>query len=223
MCTLLAQGMLRADHDDPVHKIMEQDTMNIFKLSAAAFGVLVTVLATTPDANATVIDPRERTSFNEGRTLLDASGGAASTTFSTGVDATRVIDGAVQLDIRDIRYWWKTRPGQTDYDARNEAANAWTFTLSHAGTTANLGGLAGATNDHWVRTSAFDGVTAGGDWVLTATSNYFHNAKKQIEFNLTGFFYTIAGNPGGGQVPAPATLFLILAGLAGMAGARRKV
>ena len=201
--------------------------MNWLKIGAAAFGVAVTLLAASPHANATVIDSSIRTSFNEGRTLFDASAGPASKTISTNVGADRVIEGVVQVDATDIQLWWKRRHGQSRRQARRETADAWTFTLSHAGKTVDLGGLPGPVKDHWFKTSAFDGLTAGGDWVLTATSDYYRRAKRMIEFNLAGFFFTKVSqtNPpggGGGQVPAPAPLLLILAGLAGMAGMRRK-
>ena len=205
--------------------------MNWFKYSAAALGILITVLAASSHAEATVITPSERTSFNAGRTLLDASGGAASTTITTGVAADRVIDGQVQIDATSIQYWWKRRNGQSGGNAQREGANAWTFTLSHAGTTANLGGFPGAVTNHWFKTSAFDGVIASGDWVLTATSDYYKSAKRMVEFNLAGFFSSTAapttGSSGGstssgGQVPLPGTLLLILAGIGGIASARRK-
>ena len=205
--------------------------MKSFKLAAAAFGVLVTVMAASSNAHATTIVESEPVGFNEGRTSLNADSGSASTTISPNVAADTVIDGQVQIDATNIRYWWDGRDGQSGAEARIEQANSWNFTLTHAGKTADLGGLPGAVTDHWFKTTAFDGLAAGGDWILTATSDYYKSAKRMIAFDLAGFFFTNVGltnggngggGNGGGQVPAPGGLLLILAGLAGIASTRRK-
>ncbi len=225
--------------------------MKIMKLTAAALAMAMTFAAAASNAQATTIN------FNEGRTSLNDGTGANSTTVSTNAAADTVIDGTAQFDLTNIRYWWRGRDGQSGADAQTEQANSWNFTLSHAGTTADLGGLPGATGNYWFMTDVFDGITAAGDWILTATSDYYAADKQMIAFDLAGFFNTAAapapdagvagggaagggaggagggaggaggggaagGGAGGGQVPVPATLFLILAGFAGMAGARRK-
>lgn len=191
--------------------------MTLTKAAAAILAIAITFAAAGQQAHATTIAPSERISFREGTTLLNAANGPASTTISPNAPAGTVIDGAVQVDVTKIQFWWRSRTGQSYNDARIEAANSWNFTLSNGDTTVDLGGLPGAVNDHWFRTNAFDGLSAGGDWVLSATSDYYAASKRMIQFHLAGFF-----NVKPGEVPVPAPILLILAGMVGIAGMRRK-
>lgn len=196
--------------------------MKWFKTAMAVAGIM---LATSAAQASTITD---RAKFErQNNVLLNATGGPASTKLWSNANPDHVVDGNVQIDISDIKYWWARRPGQSSTKARNEQAKSWSFTLSHGGTTADLGGLPGAVNQYWFKTDAFDGVTAGGSWVLTATSNYYKNAKKMIEFDIAGFFNTkpaptTSSSSSGGSVPVPASALFVLVGLAGMGAARRK-
>lgn len=194
--------------------------MKWFKTALAIAGL---TLATSAANAGTITD---RAHFDrQNNVLLDASNGPASTTLTSNAPANTVVDGKVQIDITDIEYWWKRRNGQSSWAAKNEQARSWNFTLSHAGQTANLGGLPGAVNGYWFKTNAFDGVTTGGDWVLTATSDYWKSAKKMIQFDLAGYFNYKAApttSSSGGSVPVPATALLILMGLAGMGASSRR-
>lgn len=202
---------------------------NWFKKTLFVAGLAIAGSAANTAVNsaafAGTIPNTDRVSFNVGHVTLDASHGPASTTFNPATKPNTVIDGQVQIDATHIDYWWKRRPHQSSKAARTEQANSWNFTLSHAGQTADLGGLPGAVNDHWFKTDAFDGVTAGGDWVLTATSDYYASHKRMIAFDLAGFFHTKAAptsSSGGGSVPVPASALFILMGLAGIGAASRR-
>lgn len=196
--------------------------MKWFKTALAAAGLMVAASA----AHASTITDRayfER----QNNVLFDASNGPASTKLWANAPADTVVDGKVQIDIKDIDYWWKRRGGQSSWNAKTEQAKSWNFTLSHDGQTADLGGLPGAVDQYWFKTTAFDGVTTGGAWVLTATSDYWKDAKRMIQFDIAGFFDykaapTTSSSSSGGSVPVPATALLILMGLAGIGAASRR-
>ncbi len=193
--------------------------MNWLKFGGAVFGVCVTVLAASSDVNATTIMANERAGFHERHTAHHAANRSAS-----NAESGKAIDALVQIDATDMHYWLKKRHDRPSSAKRQEAAEAWTFTPTHSHKIINLGGLPHTANNDWLNTTTFNGVTSSGDWVLTATADYYHKAKRMIEMSLAGFFFAQVGasTSGGGNVPAPAPLMLILTGLAGIAATRRK-
>jgi len=208
--------------------------MKTFGLIAAFSGML---LAHT--AQAGVIQ------FSDNDHMLVATSGTGSANYSTGAGSDQVIDGAVNLSFADTIFWsdgfYNTTTeelvgsgsrGRTSAQEMVESINSWNFTISHGGVTeafspstatlANTTHFGGNTLNF--ATNAFDGIVAGGDWVLTATTDYWLEEKRKIQYDLSGSFNVAAANPspgstptssndpssGGGQVPVPGPLALLL-------------
>jgi len=203
--------------------------MKTFGLIAAFSAMLL-----THTAQASVIQ------FSDTDHMLVAESGTGSAAYSTGAKLDQVIDGAVNLSFTDTIFWsdgfYNTTTnelvgtgsrGRTSEQEMVESINSWDFTISHGGVTkafspdtATLGNTThfGGNTLNFV-TDAFDGIVAGGEWLLTATTDYWLGEKRKVQYDLSGSFNVAAANSspggapsssGGGQVPAPGSLALLL-------------
>jgi len=216
--------------------------MKTFGIIAAFSGMM---LAHT--AQASVIQ------FSDQDNMLVAQSGTGSESYSTGAGLDQVIDGAVNLSFTDVTFWsdgfynvntnelvGEGSRGNSSAAEMVESINSWDFTISHGGVTetfspptATLGNTTHfGGNVLSFATDAFDGLVAGGDWILTASTDYWLNEKRKVQFDLTGAFDVVAAptssggttspgdttSPGGssssssgaGQVPVPGPLALLL-------------
>lgn len=218
------------------------------KALKTVMAAVVASAALAAPAFAGTITNNDRVTFDAGQVFLNAKNGADSLTISPAAPANSVIDGNVTLQLDNILYWYDRRNGQSFSSARKEQAKSWDFELSYGGTTVDLPDLTSAVINTTFSTAAFDGVVAGGDWVLSANSDYYSPKKRMVRIDLSGFFDTAAAttgssssssggtsssggsstssssssSSGGGSVPVPASALFVLVGLAGIGAARRR-
>ena len=239
--------------------------MNTIKLAGASLGLALAVAVGAPAAHATAIGGADFRFDDSGRMLV-AMNGPASTAYTTGAGTNQVIDGTVRLDLSDLTYWadgfYNTQTlapvgtgerGRSSRAEMTESINSWTLSLSHGGVTEEFSPVATGnelfgTNSLSFASDAFDGVVAGGEWILSAESDYWRTDKRKLQFDLAASFGTstvdsCATNPNGagcgggsssssssggssssgaGSVPGPASPFLLFAGLLGMVALRRR-
>jgi len=234
--------------------------MDTIKLAGTALALAIAVGASA--AHATAIGGADFRFDDAGRMLV-AMNGPASTTYTTGAGTGQVIDGTVRLDLSNLTYWadgfYNTETlapvgqgerGRSSRAEMTESIDSWTLSLSHGGVTEEFSPVATGkelfgTNSLSLVSDAFDGVVAGGAWILSAESDYWRTDKRKLQFDLAGTFGVGAADPcaanpngpgcggasssgggssssGAGRVPGPASPFLLLAGLLGMIGLRRR-
>lgn len=206
--------------------------MSIFRAFAAA--ALLALAAST--AQATTI-----TTTKEAQKIYNAGSGSVNVPLATSGLTGKKIDGALTLDLSDVTYWadgWydtstgapvgTASRGFTSRQEMTESIDSWRFTLSHAGTSVTFDNTATGRelfgrNSATFTTGAFDGLLAGGEWLLTATTDYWLARKRMIQFDalVSADLATVPSSGGGGQVPVPATLLLILSGM-GLVARRRR-